>query len=267
MKKILFILIIVLSFAATTLLANTNELLDIPQDQKELTTSITQYVVDNASLLTDEEVLKLEAKSIEIKQKYNFDTIILTVDDIGNNMPRQYSSDFFHNNNYHEDAIIFLISMGERDWDISLFGNGRSVFTDEYGLDYIVEKVIPHLSDGDYNKSFSNFLYYADDFLLEAESNTPYSLESKIIPKNKIMIIVAIVALVIAISVIVFMAHGMSTKKSKNFAHEYVKRESINMTERTDMFLYRTVIKTARPKRSSSSGGGGSRSGGRSGKF
>ena len=257
MKKILFsfMLIIIMSLAVPTLFANTNEKIE------------PKYIIDNAHLLTSEEVLQLEIKSAEIKEKYNFDTVVLTVDDIGNSSPMTYSSNFYHKNNYSENGIIFLISMGERDWDISTFNYGREVFTDDYGLDYMVSKIVPHLSDGDYNKGFSNFLYYADTFLLEAESGTPYSAENKILPKNKIMLIILTVAFIISALIIFFMIRSMNTKKPKNFAHEYVKQESINMTERNDTFLYRTVTRTARAKKSSSGSGGGGRSGGRSGKF
>ncbi len=257
MKKILFplMLIIILSLAITTLFANTNEKIEL------------KYIVDNAHLLTSEEALQLEIKSVKIKENYNFDTVVLTVDDIGNSSTMTYSSNFYHKNNYGENGIIFLVSMGERDWDISAFNYGREVFTDDYGLDYIVSKIVPPLSDADYNKSFSNFLYYADTFLLEAGSGIPYSAANKILPKNKIMLIILIVALLISALIIFFMISSMNTKKQNDFAHEYVKQESINMTERNDTFLYRTVTRTAKPKKKSSSGGGGSRRSGRSGKF
>jgi len=232
----------------------------------------TLYIIDKASLLTNKEVLELEARGVEINEKYNFDAVILTVPDIGNLTPMEYSSNFFHNNSYNEDGVVFLISMGERDVDISAFNYGKEVFTDDYGIDYVYEKVVPYLSDENYNKSFSKFLYYADIFLLEAESGTPYSADNKFFQKNKIMIIVAICALAISILVIIVMVRSMNTKKPKDLAHSYIERESINMTEKSDIFLYRTVTKTKKPEKESSSssddgGGSSTRSGGRSGKF
>lgn len=292
MKKILFVFMLVFAFSAV-IRADTFELIidvvdgiadivestdkqvsdtsdELVKVEETSTPRLGQYIIDNASLLTDEEVLELEAKSEEINKKYNFDVVILTVPDMSSEMPMTYSSNFFHNNGYNENGIIFLISMLERDWDISTFNYGQDVFTDDYGLDYIINNIVPYLSDGEYNKSFSKFLYYVDAFLLEAESGSPYNLDNKFIQKHTIMIFIAIVAFIISIVVLVLMGFSMNTKVSENFAHEYVNGESINITERNDVFLYRTVTRTAKPKEKSSSGGSGgriSRVGGRSGKF
>lgn len=235
--------------------------------EEKITPLVGQYIIDGASLLTDRQLEKLEVKSAEINKKYNFDAIILTVYNMGNLTPMEYSSNFFHNN-YNEDGVVFLVSMEERDYDISTFSYGKEVFTDDYGLDYIIDNVVPSLSDGNYNKSFSEFLSYVEDFVSEAKSKTPYGTDNKYFQKNKIMAFITIAAFLISVLVIIFMVFSMNTKKPENLAHDYMNRESVNMTERNDVFLYRTVSKTARPKEDSSSGrSGNSRSGGRSGKF
>ena len=262
MKKIFLPFIALALLSPTITLANTNEI-PAPQEEKVYLPKI----IDNASLLTEEQISKLEVKSAEIKAVYDFDVVILTVPDIGYEVPMTFSSNFYHRNNYHEDGIIFLISMGERDWDFSTFNYGRYVFTDDYGLDYIVNGIIPPLSDGDYYKSFTRFLNYADAFLLEAESGTPYNSQHRFINKNKVMLFAILGAFLISLLIIFFMGYRMNTKRARNLAHEYCVQDSINRTEAEDTYLYTTLSKTAKPKASSSGGGGSSRSGGRSGKF
>jgi len=274
MKKIFFALalLIVLSSAPLTVFADT--LQSINERFLERDSSIpvpTEYIIDTASLLTAEQVSKLEAKTAQIKETYDFDVVIVAVPDLSGKTPQTYSMDFYIDNGYNENGIIFLVSMADRDWDISTFNYGLSVFTEEYGLDYVSNNVLPALSEGNYNKSFSKFLNYADAFLLEAKSGTPYSTDNTFLEKNTIMLFSIIGAFVIAIVVIVFMASHMNTKKPKDLVHEYVNKESIHETERSDMFLYRTVTKTEKPKRDSSDDDDddddSSGSGGRSGKF
>ena len=296
MKKILLPMfmiilssIITVAFANTTSIDNTsidNTSIDnrtgnsnLVVDQKDISTQSTRYVTDNASLLTAEEVLKLEAKSVAIKERYNFDVVIVTTSDTLDKSPMDYSNDFYRSNNYHKDGIIFLISMADRDFDISTFNYGEEVFTDDYGLDYLFEKIIPYFSRGEYNEGFSTFLNHADTFLLQAKSGTPYNINNKIvstdsesegIPKHIIMIGVIIGALIISVIAIVMMASKMNTKKPKNLAKDYVNNESIKMTDQSDLFLYKNVVKKAKPKRTKNSSGGSissSRSSGRSGKF
>ena len=71
-----------------------------------------------------------------------------------------YADDFYDYNGYgygdSRDGILLLISMEERDWRISTCGYGITVFTDA-GQEYISDKFLPYLSDGDYSEAFTKY--------------------------------------------------------------------------------------------------------------
>jgi len=72
---------------------------------------------------------------------------------------------------------------------------------------------------------------------------------------------------VAGISVFV-MASQLKSVRPQTAARNYMKPNSLNLTVSRDLFLYRTVTRTPRPKSNSSSGGRGSSGGGsRSGSF
>lgn len=222
-------------------------------------------IQDQADLLTAEEHQAL----VEIIKnfEYTFDAVILTVDSLDGKTPEAYAKDFYKEHYFGEDGIIFLISIADSDWRIETFGFGDVAFTD-YGLDYMEDSILSDLSEGNYYASFSKFLNLVDDFVSEAKEGAPIDTNNIVFNKNKAMLIATAVAAVIAIIVIAIMASQMNTKKPQDLAHQYVNRENVMLTERKDVFLYRTVTKSPKPKSSSSSGGGGGRrGGGRGGKF
>ncbi len=75
-------------------------------------------------------------------------------------------------------ACFLLISMEYRDWAISTCGRGQEVFTD-YGLDRIRDAIVPYLSQGQYYSAFERFLDMTQDYLYEAEVNTPYDTNNR----------------------------------------------------------------------------------------
>ena len=73
---------------------------------------------------------------------------------------------------------------------------------------------------------------------------------------------VAIVGGIIIAAIVAFvLTSQLKSVKMKPHANEYVKQGSMNVTHSQDIFLYRTVTRTARPKNDSSSSSGGSSGG------
>lgn len=156
---------------------------------------------------------------------------------------------------------MFTISMADRDWRLLSYGFGATAVSNEYGFDYITNRVVSKLSDGDYYDAFNTFADLTEAFLKEAREGTPYSDDnpakltflSRALPYLMSFGIAFIVALIIC-SV---KAASMKTAVKKTSAADYMEPGSFHLTKKRDYYLYTTTQRIKREKQESSSGGGG----------
>ena len=247
-------------------------------------------IVDDASLLTLEEISHLEEISSEIKEDYNIDAVILTVDSLMGRTAQDYADDFYDNSGYSDDGVLFLLALEEREWYISTTGSMIYTLTD-YGIQILGENVVPYLSEGLWFDGFCFFLHSLPEYLdayaqgIPADGYADYSgdyyhgeqdeilyYEEELSPDIGLSLICGIVAAGI---VILIMRSSMNTKRPQRGASEYMNSGSWKVTQHRDLFLYSKVTKTAKPQNNAASGGGssvhrasgGRRHGGGGGKF
>ena len=220
-------------------------------------------LVDDADLLTSQEETALLAKLDEISERQKCDVAIISVDALEGKTAEGYAEDFFDYNGYgygeDDDGILFLISMENRDWAISTYGFGIRSFTDA-GQEYIMRFVKPSLSSGSYNEAFTDFASYCNDFLTQARTGNPYDTgnlppRKMTRPLTNILISLGIGA-IIALFVVQIMKKSMKGVGAQTTADKYVNPEGLNLTAKTDTFLFEKVTRTAKPTSSSGSGSG-----------
>lgn len=257
MKKklfsILFCMLLVLGMAVPAVAANDNS---FDSDQYE-------RVQDLADLLTDDEYNALVEKLNEISERQQVDVAIATTDTLDGKSVTAYTDDFFLACNYglgeDRDGILLLISMEDHDWHISTHGYAITAFTDA-GIAYIGEQITPSMSDGDFASAFNTYAELCDNFITQARTGSPYdngSLPQKPLAWYWIPIAVAI-GLVLALCIVGGMKSQLKSVRPKAAANSYVKANSLHITENRDLFLYRNVTKTAKPKDNDSSSSGSS---------
>lgn len=226
-------------------------------------------VMDMAGLLTSSEEEELRGQIADIAREYQFDAVIVTADSLNGKTAEEYADDYFDYNGYgygeDYDGVLLLISMEYRDWAISTCGRGQEVFTD-YGLDRIRDAIVPYLSQGQYYSAFERFLDMTQDYLYEAEVNTPYDTNNRpgeeLVQEREetnwltVVLGCLIVGLAAALIVTGVMKSKLKSVRPQADARQYAG--NFDVTLANDLFLYRTVSRTARPERNSSSGGGGS---------
>ena len=229
-------------------------------------------VVDDADLLTPEEIAYLEAYAGEIMDAYGVEAVVLTVDSLRGVRAQDYADDFYDNSGYAEDGVLFLLAMEEREWYISTCGSMRYVLTD-YGIQQVGESTLPYLGEGLWFDGFCAYLYALPEYLDAYEAGAPidgyadYSgdyyhgdqeeilyYEEECTPSFSISLLCGIA--VAGVSVLV-MRFSMNTMRAQDNASEYLNKGSWNVTHHRDQFLYSKVTKTSREE-SSSSGGGSS---------
>lgn len=261
MKKILFTFFLVLTVCALSV--NT------------VFAASAVRLVDDANLLTYPEENELLSLLDEISERHNMDIIVVTVNSLEGKSPMAYADDYYDSNGYSTDGILLLIAMDSRDYYISTAGYGIKAFTDA-GIDYISERFVGYLSEGNYVSAFTVYAELCDDFISEAKNGAPYdvgNMPKENFPIVKNLLISLVIGFVIAFIATGIMRSKLKTVRSKSGASDYVKEGSFRVTNANDIFLYRRVTRIARPKDNSSGGSSTHRSssgrshGGGGGKF
>lgn len=242
-----------------------------------LAASDLPQVIDNAYLLSVSERDALETKAAALREEYEMDVVILTVDSLHGKRPQDYADDYYDENGYgcgeEKSGLLFLISMEERDWYISTCGEAIYAFTD-YGIQQVGEAALPYLSDGEYYEAFDAYLDTLPAYLSAYRSGAPldgyadYSgdyyhgdRESVVYYEEEhspsLVISLLIGAAVAGIAVLVMRA-SMNTKRLQSSAADYLEHGSFHLNRQQDMFLYSNVSKTRRPEEHDNNSGGGS---------
>ena len=245
-------------------------------------------IVDDAGLLTAEQLSALSARARELTAQYQTDFVIVTVNSLGDKTPKAYANDFFDSNNCgfgpNRDGILLLLAMDSRDYYFLTNGSPTEKLAQAGGLSTLENKVVPHLSDGNYYLAFGTFLdlsasiiakptsapgasnpSYNDDFVYIGFDEDPAT------DRGEIILIFAVIGIIAGFVTTLIMKHGMKTARAKNVAADYVRPGSFQLTRRQDLYLYRTRTRVRIQSSNTSGGGrsggsGGSRGGG-GGKF
>ena len=197
---------------------------------------------DNAQVLTEDEDGELEASLEELSVRQSFDVIIATIDSLeseGCTSMEEYADDLYDYCQFgygeNRDGVLLLVSIGDRKWHISTCGYGITAFTDA-GIQYLGEQ------------------------MTAAREGHPYDVDN--MPKEPFSIVYLGVALVIGL-ITALIVTGVMKSRLKSVAPQrdatsYVRQGSMKLTNQRDLYLYREVHRTERPKESSSSDSGGS---------
>lgn len=250
------------------------------------------WVVDNAGLLSSEETASLTRKIQTLRDRLELEIVIVTTYGTGDKDVQQYADDFYDINGYGygdaDSGILLLLDMQAREWYMSTCGEAIYIFTD-YGLYLLGEEILPWLSSGDYYNAFCVWLEALPEYVDAYRSNSiidgyvqPDEYES---PYGEDIVyydspgienpfpIALVIGLVAAIIVILIMRAQMNTARLQSGAVDYLKDGSFHLRQRSDMFLYSRVSRTAKPQNTSSGGSsvhrssGGVSHGGRGGRF
>ena len=210
-------------------------------------------VNDKASLLSDSEKSSLEKAASSVSKKTGVDVVILTANDVPSGESEKYADDFYDNGGYSADGVLLLVDMSNRDLHITTTGYGVTAFTDA-GQSYILDKIQPSLSSGDYNKAFTDFIDLSGQFVDQARTGKPFDTGN--LPKGKLPAAKDFLIALIAGFGFSFLKTGKMKADTENVVHEatrasyYLTEEGLKLSASEDT-LTRTEV-----KKDSSSGGG-----------
>ena len=218
------------------------------------------FVTDGADLLSDSEERVLNATLAEISEKYGAQVAVVTVDQLDVSID-YYVNDLYDGNSYgygsDKAGVLLLVCMAPREYRILSNGFASDAIS-SYEIDIISDAIVPYLSEGDYAEAFDTYAeeceYYLDGYL----NGFPFDFKTH-------LVFALIVGAVIGLVAVSAMKAQLKTVRPQNQAHEYIRAGSMKITRAHDVFLYRTVTRTAKPQNNSSSSsrsssGGSSRS-------
>ncbi|MBE6574038.1 MAG: TPM domain-containing protein [Ruminococcaceae bacterium] len=222
----------------------------------------TPYLNDTAGLLDNTEAANLEEKLSKLSEEYDVDILIFTLDSLGGSEPDEYANYYLDNLGYGigDNAVLLLISMEESDWYVLGNEYGATVYNSD-GISYASDRFRPELSRGNYYSAFCSFADSTVELIEMEQSGESYKAPFDL---TKNLLISLVIGLVLALVITFFMKSQLKSVAQKYSATDYVKRDSLKVTNAYDLYLYSTVTKIAKPKNTSSSGS--TRSGG-GGKF
>ncbi len=239
---------------------------------------------DGADLLSDYEEQELEALLSEKSAEAGVTLAVVTVNDFteyefygfSESYMEEFADDYYDNYfGKDTDGILFAISMQDRSYYVSASGRCQYAVTDA-GVEYIENVAVAYLSNGDYETAFRNYVDASMNLIDMADNGEPLTSfnESEYSPggltpltkgeriKQKAPTFGLASLIVGAISA--FGATGSMKGKLKSVSNQknaavYAVSDSLNIANQADVFLYRNVVATPRPKETSSSsrGGGG----------
>ena len=228
-------------------------------------------VIDDAGLLTESEKTKLLAMAEEISTKQQCDVAVVTNWSLDGKDSQTYADDYFDYNGYgygeNHDGILLLVSMEERDYAITTTGYGITAFTD-YGLDYLVDRILPDLSDGDYYDCFRTYFETCDDLLTQARNGTPYDVHTsdglegqrlrRTIMSPAFLLVALGLGFLLSLIPLAILKSQVKNVKWNRDAGNYVKNDSLVLNNKRDVYLYANTTSRVIDTGNRGSGGGGS---------
>lgn len=220
------------------------------------------YIKDDANILTDSEEASLKEEILAIKEEYQCDVALYSVDfgsaSISDYDAQCHAEEHYSISGLSSDGILLMIFFAGNGNGTRMVTSGECVdmFTDDDFIN-IEDNYYDYLADGRYYKAVESFI-----------SDSKYEIHDFRSFDGIWYFIAPAIGAVASFFSVGKMKNDLKSVRSKPNASDYAKSGSMNVTRSNDVFLYRRVTRTARPKDTSSgrSGGGGGSFGGHSGR-
>lgn len=217
-----------------------------------------QPVTDQAGLLSAAQIEQLNQKIKRVEQTHKIKIGVVFAKSVGGRDMVSASDELLQKNfnNGTNGGIVLLVDMRDHKYEIAIDKRMTEKITNLEGIPFLKKKIQPPLSAGNYADAANEFVINVDSLITYYEANgMPYGSRSAkgFDPMAATMAVVA--ALLIGIFIRSALIGSMSNVRHAMEAIDYLKKDTVQLTENRDTFLFMNVKR--RPK-----GGGGSHGGG-----
>ena len=219
-------------------------------------------VYDETGLIPADTLAQLNALADSVSEEGRCDVAVVFVTDTAGKDIQAFADDFYDYNGYGygdgDDGIMLAVDVNNRQFAVTTYGYGAYAFTDK-GQEYMDEKYIPYLKNSEWAGAAEAFIKVSGELLTSARNGAPVDVGN--MPKGSVSPVMILVDLVLgfllALIPVGIMQSKLKTVVSRNDAADYIRQGSFRLDNSSDVFLYRRVNRTPRPKPQESSGGGG----------
>lgn len=226
-------------------------------------------IIDYAMYLTDEEKNQLSYQIANISYQYDYDITIMILDHYLREGDLTRMVDHYENVDLTAKGVIFGLNIDPdtREFQFSIRNDNGEVISDK-SIKRIESDVVSILKTNDYSLGIFKFVEMVEQAAKSyAVDNVTYSYPFRLSDIPIVIIIVPLLFGIVVVSIIMFgyLVPQMKTANIQTKAISYVNPNDLELTNRSDVFINQTVIRT-KIQKSSSGGrrgaGGGSRRGG-----
>lgn len=228
-----------------------------------VTDAAVQPVNDKAGLLSAQEIDTLNKKIRDVQQAHKIKIGVVFVKSLGGRDPVKVSNELLEQNfnNSMNGSILLLVDMNKRHYEISTNSFMSERITDSDGIPALKDTFKSSLSKGDYYGAVNNFVGGVDELMTYYETNgAPYGTRSAGGFDPMAAFGAVVVALFIGVTIRSWLISSMSNIRHVMTATDYLKRDTVKLTENRNTFLFRNVKR--RPKSGGGRSGGGGHGGG-----
>ena len=274
-KKIFFLLtIFLLSFSVTFAAAkpgtDNSPAAEVEQRQDLNSSAVEQdlaaSVVDTAKILGKNQIQTLTEKIQQLEQKHKIRVGINFLKTIGNRDIDNVANERLRKNfgNGQNGGALLTVVMDNRKWNITLDAKLTQRISSYSDVADYSDSFYNNLHDDNFFDAANVYLDSIDALLNYYETNgKPYDRSQEFDPMA--LMIAFVIAVIIGFLIRSWLIGSMSNVKFASEATNYLKRDSIRMTEERDTYLYTNVTRHQKSRGSNSSSGGRGGGGGSSG--
>ncbi|WP_339161317.1 TPM domain-containing protein [Siminovitchia sp. FSL W7-1587] len=217
-----------------------------------------QRIFDNAELLNESEVRKLEALAKKYGAKRDTDFIILTTNNEEGQDTKELTQDFYDQqapgyDKPNGNTVILTLDMKNRNVYVVGFYKAKKYLNDERA-DLVRKKITPDLADGNYDKAFQSFIKTSSKYMGFRPGVNP----DNILFNGWFQIIASLVIALAAVGIMAFNTGGKVTVNART----YHDQKNTKVKQRKDQYIRTKTTKRKKPSNNSSGGSAGSGGGG-----
>lgn len=219
-----------------------------------------QKVYDNAELFTPEETAMLEETIDAYISVFDSDLAVVTITDDQGKTSMAYADDFYDQNGFGKNGMLFLINMDSRDLYISTSGGMIDILNDDR-IDRLLDLQYEYVSNEDYygavQRSIEQVESYMDAGPVSGQYTQPVS--SRNLTADWIAISILIGAGIAGLVVLII--YKQYKKEYKTVPYDYRKEAKLVLNTTIDNLIDTHTTSRYIPPPDSSSGYGSSGSG------
>ena len=222
------------------------------------------YVNDYAGILADGSRQSLNDRAAQISRAYDCGVYIVVVDDYRdyvNGGIEDFSEAIYKEYELGEgeakDGILLAMSMDDRDYDITAYGDFANYAFTDYGKDQLASTMLDNFRADDWAGGFADFIDNAGTLIQRAKNGDPldqwipdppaqYERQHGMTPMK--WLISLLFPSLVGGATVSGMARRMKTAVKQTRAEEYVGKGSPRLSVSSDQFINRSVTRQIIPK-------------------